>query len=93
MLRGCYTFNSEVEERRLSEEGKEALLPQNKPLLSQETSLKGPTNPAQRVPSYKDVRNPLTPPESVSHPPQGYKPPFHTCSTLKDTPAPGLCFC
>ena len=47
-------------------------------LLSQETAVKEPTIPLQRVTLHKDVENVRTPLKVVSHPPQGWSPPFNT---------------
>ena len=86
------SYSRVVKEGRVLEARRGLFLPQNKPLFLAETEPKEPRNPLQRVPVYKRDKNPPTPPGSVSNPPQGKPPPFHTFLLFLTVPAPGPCF-
>jgi len=67
-----------VEEKRPPGRRRGPFSPQEILLSPGETGLKGPRNPPQKALVHKEVRNIKTPPEVLSHPPQGYMPPFYT---------------
>jgi len=86
LVDGFYTFNIDVAQSRLPAKGNGPLSPQNILPSREETGLKWRRNPLQKALSHKEDRNNRTPPELLSHPPQGYNPLFHSVFNLSEPP-------